>query len=146
MIRSIKRWFTIILIVAGCTLLLYCASSPRVRSWFRYIQIKSGDVELPVATSLEQCMAAPFVMPTTGWIGIVYGDSILGTQNHSGLDIFGLEGNGITPVYAAYDGYLTRLPEWTSAVQRVDLPSPGEAGNRIARPLRSTTAECRRSR
>ena len=55
-------------------------------------------------------------MPTTGWIGIVYGDSILGTQNHSGLDIFGLEGNGITPVYAAYDGYLTRLPEWTSAV------------------------------
>ena len=61
-------------------------------------------------------MAAPFVMPTTGWIGIVYGDSILGTQNHSGLDIFGLEGNGVTPVYATYDGYLTRLPEWTSAV------------------------------
>jgi murein DD-endopeptidase MepM/ murein hydrolase activator NlpD len=56
------------------------------------------------------------VVPTDGWIGILYGDSILGTTNHSGLDIFGLEGNGVTPVYAAYDGYLTRLPEWTSAV------------------------------
>ncbi|MCB0165307.1 MAG: M23 family metallopeptidase [Anaerolineae bacterium] len=118
MIRSIKRFLTTLILVAGCTLLLFCASSPRVRnfSWFRYIHVQDNSADLPVATSLEQCAAAPFVMPTTGWIGIVYGDSILGTQNHSGLDIFGLQGNGVTPVYAAYDGYLTRLPEWTSAV------------------------------
>lgn len=74
------------------------------------------DASLPVATGLAQCQAAPFASPTTGWIGILYGDSILGTRQHSGLDIFGLEGNGVTPVYAVYDGYLTRLPEWTSAV------------------------------
>jgi len=73
-------------------------------------------VELPVTTGLKRCAGAPFVTPTGGWIGIMYGDSIFGVRNHSGLDIFGLEGNGVTPVYAAYDGYLTRLPEWTSAV------------------------------
>jgi hypothetical protein len=71
---------------------------------------------LPVGSGLTQCEGAPFIVPTDGWIGVLYGDSILGTVNHTGLDIFGLEGNGITPVYAAYDGYLTRLPEWTSAV------------------------------
>jgi hypothetical protein len=71
---------------------------------------------LPVVSGLTQCEGAPFTVPTDGWIGVLYGDSILGTVNHTGLDIFGLEGNGITPVYAAYDGYLTRLPEWTSAV------------------------------
>src|SRR5688572_11324533 len=71
---------------------------------------------LPLGTNLSQCQHAPFILPTEGWIGILYGDSIFGTQNHSGLDIFGMAGNGVTPVYAVYDGYLTRLPEWVSAV------------------------------
>lgn len=66
--------------------------------------------------ALAQCPGAPFVVPTAGWIGVLYSDSILGTRNHSGLDIFTLEGNGVTPVYAAYDGFVTRLPDWTSAV------------------------------
>ncbi len=71
---------------------------------------------LPVVEGQLQCGSAPFIMPSAGWIGVMYGDSLLGTVNHSGLDIFGLEGNGVTPVYAVADGYLTRLPEWTSAV------------------------------
>jgi hypothetical protein len=71
---------------------------------------------LAVVSEQMQCANAPFIMPTEGWMGVLYGDSILGTVNHSGLDVFGLQGNGVTPVYAVYDGYLTRLPEWTSAV------------------------------
>ena len=35
-----------------------------------------------------------------------------------------------------------RHPEWTSAVHKVDLPWPDQAGNRMAEPPRSTTAEC----
>jgi hypothetical protein len=73
-------------------------------------------VELPIASELARCEGVPFIIPTTGWIGVMYGDSILGTQQHSGLDIFSPDGNGVSPVYAAYDGYATRLPEWTSAV------------------------------
>ncbi len=79
-------------------------------------QTESGQAELPIAAGLIQCEGAPFVVPTGGWIGVLYGDSIFGTTNHSGLDIFGAEGNGVTPVYAAYDGYVTRLPNWTSAL------------------------------
>ncbi len=113
-------------LLAVVIMLLICAGFLLLFSFFRlgrsdfidFIhQWQNPDgVTLPVATGLAQCPGAPFIMPTTGWIGVLYGDSILGTVNHSGLDIFGLEGNGVTPIYAVYDGYLTRLPEWTSAV------------------------------
>ncbi len=84
--------------------------------------------DLPLVEGQLQCADAPFMMPSSGWVGVLYGDSILGTVNHSGLDIFGLEGNGKTPVVAAYDGYLTRLPEWTSAViiRHADPLHPGQ--------------------
>jgi hypothetical protein len=84
-------------------------------SWVGY-QYAPERVELTIAEELAQCFQAPFIMPTAGWGGVLHGDSILGTRNHSGLDIFGVEGNGVTPVYAAYGGYLTRLDNWTSAV------------------------------
>ena len=37
-------------------------------------------------------------------------------RRHTGLDIFGDGAPGTVPVYAAYDGYLTRLPDWKSTV------------------------------
>jgi murein DD-endopeptidase MepM/ murein hydrolase activator NlpD len=58
-------------------------------------------------------------MPTDGLIGFLWDDSFYPGHRHQGLDIFGPTGpNGLgqTPVVAAYDGYLTRLPEWKSAV------------------------------
>jgi hypothetical protein len=114
--ESIK-WFlalaTMLLLCVGF-MVLYTRLSPNKFSTTP--AENPGGVELPKATGLAQCQSAPFVMPSAGWVGVLYGDSILGTVNHSGLDIFGLEGNGVTPVYAAYDGYATRLPEWISAV------------------------------
>jgi murein DD-endopeptidase MepM/ murein hydrolase activator NlpD len=67
----------------------------------------------------ERCGQAPFLMPTDGLIGFGWGDSFGPGHSHQGLDIFGPsgpDGLGETPVYAAYDGYLTRLPDWRSAV------------------------------
>lgn len=64
----------------------------------------------------SRCVDAPFQMPTSGFIGYLWGDSWKVGQQHQGLDIFGGEKPGITPVYAAYDGFLTRLPEWKSTV------------------------------
>ena len=67
----------------------------------------------------ERCGTAPFVMPTDGLIGFLWGDSFYPGHRHQGLDIFGPtgpDGLGETPVVAAHDGYLTRLPEWRSAV------------------------------
>lgn len=67
----------------------------------------------------ERCGEAPFLLPTDGYIGFVWGDSFGPGHRHQGLDIFGPsgpDGLGEIPVVAVYDGYLTRLPEWRSAV------------------------------
>jgi len=67
----------------------------------------------------EQCGDAPFIMPTDGLIGFFWGDSFAPSHTHQGIDIFGPtgpDGLGQTPVVAAYNGYLTRLPDWRSSV------------------------------
>jgi hypothetical protein len=64
----------------------------------------------------DRCGEAPFLMPTDGLVGFVWGDSFRPGRRHQGLDIFGPDGLGETQVVAAYDGYLTRLPDWRSAV------------------------------
>lgn len=75
------------------------------------------------------CGDAPFAMPTNGMIGYVWDDSFRPGHHHTGLDIFGPDGLGKTPIYAVYDGYLTRLPGWKSTVI-IRIPSdplnPGE--------------------
>jgi murein DD-endopeptidase MepM/ murein hydrolase activator NlpD len=66
--------------------------------------------------SKTQCGEAPFLVPTSGYIGFVWGDSFRPGHRHQGLDIFGGQEAGVTPVYAAYDGYLSRLPDWKSSL------------------------------
>ena len=66
--------------------------------------------------ALTRCGDAPFLMPTSGMIGYVWNDSFKIGHHHTGLDIFGPDPNGQTAVYAAYDGYLTRLPGWKSSL------------------------------
>lgn len=82
----------------------------------------------------ERCGSAPFIMPTDGLIGFFWGDSFRPGHRHQGIDIFGPsgpDGLGETPVVAAYDGFLTRLPEWRSAVI-VRVPSdPLQPGRQI---------------
>lgn len=120
MIKLIKWIGVIILVLLSCLAFMLGYSYPRLRDsgWFNLwlYRWQPEQVNLPRAETLQRCLEAPFVLPTGGWIGVLYGDSILGTTNHSGLDIFGLEGNGVTPVYAVYEGYVTRLPHWVSAV------------------------------
>ena len=64
----------------------------------------------------EKCGDAPFTNPTDGFIGYLWDDSFRIGHRHQGLDIFGGGGGNTTPVYTAYPGYLTRLPEWKSSV------------------------------
>lgn len=63
-----------------------------------------------------RCGNAPFTMPTTGMIGFIWGDSFRIGHQHSGIDIFGGTEAGVAPVYAAYDGYLTRMEDWKSSL------------------------------
>ncbi len=62
------------------------------------------------------CGDAPFQMPTRGLIGFLWDDLFRAGHRHQGIDIFGGGEVNETPVYAAYAGYLTRLPDWKSSV------------------------------
>ena len=79
----------------------------------------------------SQCGPVPFLFPTDGFAGFLWGDSFRPTHTHQGIDIFGGTEAGITRVISAYPGYLTRLPEWKSAVI-VRVPSdPLNPGQQI---------------
>lgn len=79
----------------------------------------------------ERCGESPFLMPTSGYIGFLWGDSFRPGHAHQGLDIFGGNQPGITAVVAAYSGYLTRLPDWKSSLI-IRIPSdPLSPGRQI---------------
>lgn len=63
-----------------------------------------------------RCGDAPFIFPTTGMVGYLWDDSFRAGHRHQGIDIFAGMEVGVTPVIAAYPGYLTRLPGWKSSV------------------------------
>lgn len=90
-------------------------TSPRSLRVMQYIRNAPSHQEwvLPAGT---RCANAPFQMPTSGLIGFLWDDSFRPGHRHTGLDIFGGSEPGITPVYAAYDGYLSRLPDWKSSL------------------------------
>lgn len=74
-----------------------------------------------LATSFsEPCPGAPFLVPSSGLVGGLPYNAAYGPYTvlnpHSGIDIFGLGEPGRVPVYAAYDGELTREAGWRSAV------------------------------
>jgi len=64
----------------------------------------------------ERCGDAPFLVPTSGFIGFLWDDSFRLGHHHQGIDVFGGDALNVTPVVAAYPGYLTRLPDWKSTV------------------------------
>jgi hypothetical protein len=79
----------------------------------------------------QRCGKAPFILPTDGFIGYLWDDSFRPGHRHQGIDIFGGGQPGVTPVYAAYDGYLTRLPDWKSSLI-IRIPSdPLGSGRQI---------------
>jgi peptidoglycan LD-endopeptidase LytH len=93
----------------------YFSISQRTRKVFEFLRNPQTHQE-SVIPALTRCDDAPFVLPTTGLIGFLWDDSFRPGHRHQGIDIFSGTGVGETPVYAAYEGYLTRLPEWKSSV------------------------------
>ena len=64
----------------------------------------------------SQCGSAPFLFPTDGMAGFLWGDLMGKLHTHQGIDIFAGTDVDITQVVSAYPGYLTRLPDWKSSV------------------------------
>lgn len=113
--------FTIILVAIGLVALLgyflirstiHPARYLKFAEWMRNPQ---DHPDWAISTG-DHCNDAPFAMPTDGLIGFIWGDSFRIGHSHQGIDIFAGMEAGITPVYAAYDGYLTRLDDWKSSL------------------------------
>lgn len=88
------------------------ARTPIVMDYIRNPAAHSG----LVIRAGTQCGKAPFIFPTTGMAGYIWGDGFQPRHPHQGIDIFAGTDVGITPVIAAFPGYLTRLADWKSAV------------------------------
>lgn len=103
------------------------AQGARLRDWFRNPDAHP-DWRLRAGT---RCGDAPFLFPTDGYIGFLWDDSFRVGHRHQGIDVFAGTDVGVTPVIAAYPGYLTRLPDWKSSVI-VRVPSdPLQPGRQI---------------
>ncbi|HEX2905534.1 MAG TPA: hypothetical protein VHO69_01640 [Phototrophicaceae bacterium] len=91
-------------------------SLPPIARWF------DDPASRPVLTTAmrqQACPGAPFILPSDGFIGLLWNDpaapyTVMNT--HTGLDIFGDGEPGEVPVYAAYGGTLSRLADWKSSV------------------------------
>jgi hypothetical protein len=115
---------------AGTAYYLYRPNSARLLSFRTWIHNPASHPEWKLAAGSE-CGSAPFHFPTDGFVGFLWGDSFRPGHRHQGIDIFAGTEIGVTPVIAAYPGYLTRLSDWKSTVI-VRVPSdPLQPGRQI---------------
>jgi murein DD-endopeptidase MepM/ murein hydrolase activator NlpD len=92
---------------------------PREAAFERWWTGSAEDRQKLVTSRSTICPSAPFLLPASGYIGLYYGDPrgpYSEDHRHQGIDIFSPTAPNETPVYAAYDGYLTREAGWASAV------------------------------
>lgn len=79
----------------------------------------------------SRCSGAAFIFPSNGYPGYLWDDSFRIGNRHQGIDIFAGTPRGQTRVVAAYDGYLSRLPDWKSTII-IRIPSdPLQPGRQI---------------
>jgi len=109
---------------------LYRPNAKRMLSFRAWMNNPASHIDWKLVAG-SQCGSAPFIFPTDGLVGFLWGDSMRRFHSHQGIDIFAGTNIGITRVIAAYPGYLTRLPDWKSSVI-VRVPSdPLEPGRQI---------------
>ena len=127
-------WLILLGVAFGLGYFLYRSMRPsfgrstQVLDWLRS---PSSHPEWAVQAGTRCLPTAPFVFPTNGYIGYLWNDSFRVGHRHQGLDIFAGTGVGVTPVVSAYPGYLTRLPEWKSAVIMRVPSDPLQPGRQI---------------
>lgn len=107
---------------------------PRNQDFGRWWIGSEEERQAMVTTRREPCPNAPFLLPAEGYIGLLYADPrppYSPQHRHQGIDIFSIGQPGTTPVYAAYDGYLTRESSWRSAIIIRHPTDPLQPGRQI---------------
>lgn len=114
------KFFLIFFAVGIAVLLVYYLATYGIKParllYFREFMRSPSEHADWIIQANQACGDAPFQSPATGFVGFLWGDSFRPGHTHQGIDIFSGKESGKTPIYAAYDGYLTRLPEWKSSV------------------------------
>ena len=106
------------------------SSAARTQYVWKFLNAPQENTDL-VIKSGARCGNAPFIFPTDGMVGYLWDDSFRPGHRHQGIDIFAGTEVGVTPVIAAYPGYLTRMPDWKSSVI-VRVPSdPLKPGRQV---------------
>jgi hypothetical protein len=103
-------------------------SSEYIQLWF---SDEANRTEL--TTRRQPCPNAPFILPSDGFIGLLWNDPAPPYNifnRHTGIDIFGNGEPNEVPVYAVYEGYLTRQEDWVSTVI-IQHDDPLNAGTKI---------------
>jgi len=115
-----------VLVILGIILLVFIVMGVyyfwiRVSNPFRLMHFREW-VSNPAAHAAwsnragSHCSDALFIFPTDGMIGFLWDDSFRFGHHHQGIDIFGGNEIGKTPVVAVFEGYLTRQPDWKSSL------------------------------
>ncbi len=131
----LKKLIPLILVVTAVITAVYLfrmfrPTSVRAAQVFAWIKDPASQPGLAIAAG-TRCGNAPFVFPTTGVAGFIWDDSFQIGHRHQGVDIFAGTDIDVTPVIAAYPGYLTRLADWKSSVI-IRVPSdPLQPGRQI---------------
>ncbi len=116
----LKKFPLLILITAIATASLYYyftfrRGSARALQTIAFLRDPASRPDLRMKSG-TQCDSAPFIFPTDGLVGFIWDDSFRPGHRHQGIDIFAGTEVGITPVIAAYPGYLSREMDWKSSI------------------------------
>ncbi len=133
-----RKFLVVILslgIIAGIVLAYFwfltpSAATKRSRDVLSFIRKPETHQDRAIEAQ-TRCGDAPFLFPTRGLIGYIWDDSFKPGHRHQGIDVFAGTEPGITPVYAAYDGWLTRESGWKSTVIIRVPADPLEPGRQI---------------
>jgi murein DD-endopeptidase MepM/ murein hydrolase activator NlpD len=109
-------------------------TDPKSGTFLQWSRGNAVEREALLTVQREACPGAPFILPADGFIGLLYADPrgpYSSSNPHQGIDIFSHDRGrpGLVPVYAAFDGYITREDDWRSTlIQRIpeDPLQPGQ--------------------
>jgi hypothetical protein len=93
--------------------------NPRNQTFLTWSRGSQVERDALIVAQRESCPGAPFILPADGFVGLLYEDPrgpYSRLNPHQGIDIFSSTEPGVTPVYAAYDGYVTREDSWRSTL------------------------------
>ena len=122
--------FVIVIVAAVTAYYTYRPNAARIDKFYQWRRNPAAHPDWKLVAG-TQCGPTPFLFPTDGFAGFLWGDSFGLRHTHQGVDIFAGTDVGITRVIAAYPGYLRRLPEWKSAVIVRVPDDPLQAGRQI---------------